>query len=180
MTMYVDSGGKPTIGYGHLIIEGDGVNPGSLLTKQQGEILLIEDIKTRADILPYLSDSLSSPLSDKQYAALTSLCFNIGAVRFEDSTVLGKVNDSDFEGVYEYFGHWRRVGGSEGSIMPGLIKRRFTEMFLFADQSLDPSDDTIPSEQWGLPPMPITDENWELISIEQKEEAVNVYNELIS
>ncbi|MBY0282252.1 MAG: lysozyme [Alphaproteobacteria bacterium] len=102
--------------------------------------------------MPYVS----VPLTQNQFDALTSFCFNIGTERFPNIDVLKRVNEGKTIEAYEYFGHWRRAGGA---IIDGLIKRRFAELFIFADKILD-LEEGLPSAQWGIAPMEITDGNW--------------------
>lgn len=150
-SVYLDSARHPTIGYGHLITSSDGDLAGRVLSEGEGEALLMADIQIKADIFPHLCVTLSQ----NQFDALTSLCFNIGYGNFSKSTVLQKVNAGRIVEAYEYFGHWRRAGGT---VIDGLMKRRFAELFIFADKTLDPEDDRVPSIQWELSgPMEVTD-----------------------
>lgn len=167
-SVYEDCAGHSTIGYGHLITASEGVLAAKVLSEDEAQALLVKDIQTKADISRYVHVGLSQNQTD----ALTSLCFNIGYGNFSGSTVLKKVNAGETIEAYEYFGHWRRAGGK---IFPGLIKRRFAELFVFADQALDPADDKLPSIQWGLEPMKITDENWLSLRADLRNEAVKIY-----
>ncbi|MBY0462915.1 MAG: lysozyme [Alphaproteobacteria bacterium] len=151
--VYDDCAGHKTIGYGHLITRSDGDLASRVLSESEGQTLLMTDIQTKANILPNVSVSLSQ----NQFDALTSLCFNIGTKAFSGSDVLKRVNAGEIIEAYEYFGHWRRAGGE---IVDGLMKRRFAELFIFADNILNPEDDRAPSIQWGTAPMEITDGNW--------------------
>jgi len=167
-SVYLDPAGYPTIGYGHLIISGDPDFTGVKLSEDEAQALLVKDIQTKADISRYVHVALSQNQTD----ALTSLCYNIGYGQFSGSTVLKKVNAGATIEAYEYFGHWRRAGGA---ILPGLVKRRFAELFVFADQALDPADNRVPSTQWGLAPMKITDENWLSLRADLRHDAVRIY-----
>ncbi|MBM3609914.1 MAG: lysozyme [Alphaproteobacteria bacterium] len=169
--IYADITGNPTIGYGHLVTAGE--NYYGALNQDDALGLLVSDIESKANIMPYLGVSLE----ENQLDALTSLCFNIGIGNFMRSTLLQKINMEDTYGSYEYFGHWRNANGV---VSTGLIKRRFAELFVFANQELDPSDDTAPSMQWGLDPMPITDENWRRIGYDLRNEAVAIYQDYVS
>ncbi|USO01792.1 MAG: lysozyme [Alphaproteobacteria bacterium] len=171
--VYKDSGGNPTIGYGHLVTRGESYE-GKTLSEPQALRLLVSDIHDRANIKPLVKVKIDPWHED----ALTSLCFNIGLGNFRKADVLTTVNTKGCDAAREYFGHWRRVtvGGSK-VISTGLIKRRFAELFVFAGEDLDPSSDLIPSEQWGIDPMPITDENWGRLSSALREEAVEIYKE---
>ncbi len=167
-SVYNDCAGHPTIGYGHLITSSDGNLASRVLSESDGQALLMADIQTKANILPYVRVELLPSQSN----ALTSLCFNIGTGNFSKSTVLQKVNAGEIIEAYEYFGHWRRAGGQ---IIQGLVKRRFAELFIFADNALDPTDDRAPSIQWGTVPMKVTDENWALLRSDLRNEAVKIY-----
>ncbi len=165
--VYKDCAGHPTIGYGHKITAGEDFT-GRTLSDEEASELLVLDILAKADITPYVIPGLE----ENQRDALTSLCYNIGVGNFSKSTVLKKVNEGDLLGAFEYFGHWRRAGGE---VVKGLVKRRFAELFVFADRTLDPSDSTAPSAQWGMEPMVITDGNWGLLTPALREEAVQIY-----
>jgi lysozyme len=167
---FIDTPGKYAIGYGHLITDSpsDLALKGKKLTKEEGLALLSEDIRVRANIRPVLKVKVNSA----QFDALTSLCFNIGLGNFSKSQVLSKVNAGDFTGAAEYFCHWRKGGGK---ILPGLIKRRFAEMFIFFDLVLDPTDDRPPSVQWGWDPMEKADDSWGMINEALRAEAVKIY-----
>lgn len=168
-TIYDDGYGNPTIGFGHLLTTGENFDDVEL-DEDQARELLISDITKKADISNYITVDLEAYQAD----ALTSLCFNIGIGNFSGSTLVSKINQEETEGAYEYFGHWRKAGGS---ISKGLVKRRFTELMVFASQELDPEDDTPPSDQWNVEPMPITDENWKLLDTSLRDEAVQIYKD---
>ena len=127
-SVYLDSARRPTIGYGHLITSSDGDLATRVLSEDEAQSLLMADIQIKADISPHLRVTLN----ENQFDALTSLCFNIGYGNFSKSTVLQKVNVGQIVEAYEYFGHWRRAGGA---VIDGLMKRRFAELFIFADKS---------------------------------------------
>ncbi len=175
-TVYLCDADAPTIGYGHKIeTEADRKKyHGAHLTQAQAKALLISDVHEKADAP--VSTYLKVDLEANQLDALTSLCFNIGGPQFSGSDVLKRVNVGEVEGAYEYFNHWRRA---KGTIKHGLIKRRFTELYIFADQSLDPDDDTVPSRQWGMAPMHVTDEDWGMIGAELRRESVRFYEKYL-
>lgn len=167
-SVYEDCAGYPTIGYGHLITSSDGDLASRVLSESEAQALLIADIHEKANISRYMTVGLSSNQSD----ALTSLCFNIGTKAFSGSDVVKSVKAGKIREAYEYFGHRRRAGGQ---IIQGLVKRRFAELFIFADETLDPGDNRAPSVQWGTDPMKITDENWAMLRADFRAEAVQIY-----
>lgn len=120
---YQDIGGVWTVGYGHT---GPDVHPGMNITEEQGEEILHIDLQTKA----YPID-LGSFISDNQYAALCSLCFNVGInrVRRSQTYVLIKAGQSpDLEWV------WFNTVNGNPSI--GLTNRRRAELVLFHKVSL--------------------------------------------
>lgn len=77
---YRDSKGILTIGVGHT---GADVTPDAEWTTAQIEAALANDLKTAENAVNNLGVDLSQP----QFDALVSLCFNIGATAFGISTV---------------------------------------------------------------------------------------------
>jgi lysozyme len=68
------------------------------------------------------------PLTQNQFDALVDFVFNIGGGNFGTSTLLRKVNASDFLGAAAEFLRWDRLHGVE---VPGLLRRRQAEANLF-------------------------------------------------
>jgi lysozyme len=121
---YDDGVGVPTIGYGHT----EGVTWGQTITQTQAEELLKQDLNYfEQDV----SSLLTVPVTDNQFAALVSLCYNIGTGAFAESTLLRFLNQGDYSGAAEQFGRWVNGGGKE---MAGLIFRRSLERELFLTQ----------------------------------------------
>lgn len=163
---YKCSAGHDTIGYGHLIGEDENNLREKRLTNEEALALLERDISTRTSLT-----AITNSLEPHQSDALTSLCFNIGITNFRGADIVAQVNDGDMTAAVEYFGHWRRAGGS---ISAGLIKRRLAEACIFADCELDPAGD-VPSAQWGFGEMVITDDNWGRVSEDLRTEAVSIF-----
>jgi lysozyme len=68
------------------------------------------------------------PLSQSQWDAVISLCYNIGTGAFARSTLLRKINNEDFAGAYQEIPRWNRAGGR---VVQGLVNRRKEEADLF-------------------------------------------------
>jgi lysozyme len=118
---YDDGVGVPTIGYGHTA----GVQWGQCISQEQAEELLRQDLNYfEQDV----SELVKVPVTDNQFAALVSLCYNIGTGAFAGSTLLRFLNDGDYITAAEQFGRWNRGGGE---VMPGLVTRRALERELF-------------------------------------------------
>ena len=125
LTAYRDSAGLPTIGYGHLIVAGDGLSINSTITEAQAEALLRADLATAINAV---RSRVTAPLTQNQFDALVSLVFNIGAGAFRDSTLLRKLNQRDYNGARAEFARWNRAGGR---VVQGLVNRRAAEEALF-------------------------------------------------
>ncbi len=119
---YRDSAGLWTVGYGHLLPQGNTLKP---ITKQQADILLDHDIETARRAV---SDLVTVPLTHNQRAALVSFVFNVGRGNFANSTLLRKLNAGDYDGAAREFGRWVYAGGRK---VAGLENRRFDEMQTF-------------------------------------------------
>ena len=67
-------------------------------------------------------------INQNQFDALVSFVYNIGGGNFEKSTLLKKVNQSDFISASLEFEKWNKANGK---ILNGLTKRRLAEKELF-------------------------------------------------
>lgn len=117
------TGGDPwTIGYGHT---GGDVYKGLSITQERADELLGIDIQRFSD---HVNRVVSVAITQNQFDALVDFAFNVGCGNLDKSTLLKKVNNSDFIGASLEFDKWVFAGGK---ILPGLIKRRGAEKSLF-------------------------------------------------
>ena len=112
-----------TIGYGHY---GPDVQPGQTITKEQAEDLLRKDVAgAEATVNKYVKVDLTQ----NQFDALVSFCYNVGSGNFKGSTLLKKLNKGDYEGAAQEFNKWNK---GSGKVLGGLVKRRAAESALFS------------------------------------------------
>jgi GH24 family phage-related lysozyme (muramidase) len=105
------------------------VKPGDCITEEQAEDLLDSDVATvEAD----LRKVVRVPLSQGQWDALVSLCFNLqgGALGLSRIAprLLRKLNAGDFAGAADEF---LDINRANGRVLAGLTKRREAERRLF-------------------------------------------------
>ena len=120
---YLCPAGVPTIGYGHT---GDDVWLGKVISEPEAEALLRQDLWRFEDCI---SSSVHVTLTDNEYAALVSWCFNIGCGAAKSSTLVRRLNAyEDKERVIrEELPRWNKGGGG---VLPGLVRRREAEIAL--------------------------------------------------
>lgn len=135
-TPYRDQAGLWTIGYGHLIVAGDGfyhpeLNPDGIreIDRVQGSALLAADMRTAENAV---TKYVIVPITENQRAALVSLAYNIGAGAFGSSTLVKKLNAGDVQGAAEQFDVWNKVK-QNGILVASddLTKRRALEKETF-------------------------------------------------
>ena len=68
------------------------------------------------------------PITQNQFDALVSFCYNLGQENLRNSTLLKKLNAKDYNGAADQFLRWNRAGGK---VLAGLTKRRTDERKLF-------------------------------------------------
>lgn len=120
---YYCQAGKKTIGYGHVVEDGENIQ--EPLSKKQAEDLLEKDINARMkQIMPYIKVELN----ENQLGAIMSLVFNIGVAAFKKSTLLKKLNKGDLEGAAEEFTKWIYIDKKPSE---GLLNRRMREKLFF-------------------------------------------------
>lgn len=127
---YQDSVGVWTIGVGHTSVAGEPkVYKGLTITADQSQEILARDIvNVEKQVLSYVK----VPLTQNQFDALVSLCFNIGPGNFGNSTLVKKLNTKDYKGAAEQFSVWNKgtINGKK-TVMNGLVNRRAREKALF-------------------------------------------------
>jgi lysozyme len=117
---YKDSRGLWTIGVGHLIKPDEPHLITAELTDKEVHELLRHDLSWCDEAV---TSSVRVPLTQNQYDALYSLCFNIGPNGFKTSTIVRLLNQGNYKGAAEHFMDW--VHPSE------LVGRRKKEKALF-------------------------------------------------
>jgi lysozyme len=123
---YQDSNGIWTIGYGHTgKVEGKSVGPGMKITHDQANVLLAGDL---AIYEKAVENAIQRPATQAQFDAMVSLCFNIGASAFRESSVLRFFNLGKFDSAAKAFSLWIR---DNDSIEEGLVYRRAAEIVRF-------------------------------------------------
>lgn len=137
LVVYPDTGGKWTVGKGHLILATDTVlrqgqrqklhpfGPVMQITQAESDAFFAEDTAIARNAV---ANKVQVPVNDNQRAALASLVFNIGTNAFAGSTLLRKLNAGDYKGAADQFLVWKKVDGVDS---PGLINRRARERALF-------------------------------------------------
>lgn len=174
---YLCPAGVPTIGFGHVVEDGESFEKENL-TQDQALELLRSDLVSANDIRPYLKNPYG--LEPHQLDAITSLTYNMGHPEIGRSFLIKHINENNIEAAYDFFAPWR---GIKDRIVPGLAKRRLVELMVFANRSFDPKSSLLPSIQWGIS-LKYTDENWKILRKIDKEsgsslidEAVKIYYE---
>jgi lysozyme len=115
-----------TIGWGATkFANGKKVKKGDVITQKQAD-KLFDDLL--AEFEKGVTKLVKVKLTDNQLGALVSFGYNCGLGNLESSTLLKKVNESDFTGAAQEFGKWNKGGGK---ILNGLVVRRKREAELF-------------------------------------------------
>lgn len=120
--VYRDIAGKPTIGYGHLVRQGESFD---YLDRQESEVLLRKDVASAEGAVNRL---IAVPLHQWQFDALVSFTFNLGGGALQRSALRRVVNREEHDAVPAEFAKWRMAGGK---ISKGLIRRRAAEAELY-------------------------------------------------
>jgi len=130
---YKDVGGKYTIGYGHLLLEGELEKYKHGIKVSEAVDLLMNDLRTTEEGVTRL---VKVPLEQHQFDALVSFAYNVGLDEdndylpegLGDSTLLKKLNSGDFAGAAEEFEKWQYV---KKKSVKGLLLRRMSEKAMF-------------------------------------------------
>ena len=125
---YFDSAGIPTIGYGFTYY------PNGRRVKITDEPITLSEGEDMLKIIirpfeQWVSKLVTSRLSQHQFDALVSFCYNVGQGNFSESTLLKKVNENPNDNtIQDEFKRWVYAGGKKSK---GLKKRRNKEAYLY-------------------------------------------------
>lgn len=122
---YKDAAGLWTIGYGHLITQGESFP--MPITQEQADNILRMDLIPAQRTVNILVDT---PLPQHGFDALVSLVFNIGGANFKNSRLLRLINQGYMGRAADEFRKWRKAGGK---VLAGLEKRRAQEREIFVN-----------------------------------------------
>jgi lysozyme len=120
---YLCPAGVWTIGYGSTQIAGRSVSSKDVISKDNAEILLRNDLLRFEKIV---NDRINVRLDQNQFDALVSHTFNTGG----SDTLFELINESASKDLIR---NWieARYTTSKGILLPGLVKRRFEEAALY-------------------------------------------------
>jgi lysozyme len=126
LTAYQDVAGIWTIGYGHI----KGVHPGMQMTQQQADQTLADDLAGAEAVVESAKGGVST--TDDQFAAMVSLCFNIGSGNFRPSSPLREHRAGNGAAATDAFLMWNKAHVN-GQLQPvaGLTNRRQAERQLY-------------------------------------------------
>ena len=118
---------RPTIGYGSTFhADGTPVELGEEVSEAYAELLLKATLTNRYE------DAVNNvlvgvTLSQPQFDALVSFCYNIGIHNFQTSTLVKDLAINSIDAAAEFL-RWDHQGGV---VLPGLLKRREAERDMF-------------------------------------------------
>jgi len=134
--VYIDSGGEPTIGIGHLLTRSERMSGKILidgksfvyrngLTEEQCWALLDQDL---AGTEKSINDAVKVVLNQNQFDALVSFVFNVGKGAFLSSSLLKVLNQGKYGDVPAQLLRWNK---DNGHVVKGLTNRREKEISLW-------------------------------------------------
>jgi len=126
LSAYLDQVGIPTIGVGFTYYPGTGkkIKMGEKITQKQCDEIFDQIIKLYEE---GVNGAIKVVLTQNQFNALVSLCFNIGVTAFTKSTLVKKINaKSPIGEIEKWLLVWCNAGGK-----PILLPRRKREFKLY-------------------------------------------------
>ncbi len=133
---YLDSGGAPTIGIGHLLTRSERTSGKIVIGGMEGDYreglseqqcwdLLDQDLDWAENAV---NESVKVPLTQNQFDALVSFCFNVGVQAFKGSTLVKLLNQGGYDQVPAQLRRWNK---DNGMVVQGLTNRRAKEVALW-------------------------------------------------
>lgn len=139
--IYADQGGKPTIGFGHLVVAGETFP--ARITRAEAIAIFQRDL-ARFDAA--IGRLITYPTTQRQHDVLVSLAFNNGAGAIERSRFRRLLNAGDIgivsrapDGKPLYtraMWEWADFNRVDGKVHPDLVVRRAREIAIFYAEHL--------------------------------------------
>jgi lysozyme len=123
-TAYLCPAGIRTIGFGHVIRQGEVFSSAGISREEAVEILRRDVVSAEQSVLRLIT----VPLMDGQFDALVSFAFNLGGGALQRSTLRRKINRGEHDEVPPELLKWCWVGGRK---LVGLLARRRAEARLY-------------------------------------------------
>jgi lysozyme len=138
---------KPTIGYGHVILQNENIP--DKITKEQAIEILKKDVQRfeRA-----IEKNVKVPLTQNQFDALVCFLVNTGEGGIINSGVQRELNAGNYANVPSKMAEWRNITvNGVKQVSQGLVNRRKEEGELFVSQSVDviPVQTSEPAVKWS-------------------------------
>lgn len=152
--------GTLTIAVGHT---GPDVHPGQKITHEESRRLFDKDTDWAEDCVDKTCvGPASAPRrpNDNQFAAMVSLCFNIGAAAFRSSSVARMWNAGDVKAAANAFGLWVKSTSNPRGVLedhPVLIARRAREVAMFLRPALEEAPAVVPAPTAQVMPQSVKD-----------------------
>jgi len=102
---YKDTKGLWTTGVGHLILKDESSLLTAVLNDNQVQELLAKDIQKYETAVNH---TIHNDITQSQFDALVSFCFNIGCAGFSNSTVAKVINNGLFDKVADSMRMWNK------------------------------------------------------------------------
>ena len=112
------------MGVGHT---GPEVKHGLVIDQQEADEYLRKDVHVAESCV---EKNVTVPLTQGEFDALVSFTFNLGCTALRNSTLLRKLNASDYDGAAAEFAKWNHAGGK---VLAGLTTRREAERERFEE-----------------------------------------------
>jgi lysozyme len=119
---YLDSAGRPSIGWGHLIALGEYYQ---VISPEQADAIFFQDL---AVVERAVNQAVEIVLGQAEFDSCVSLAYNIGPGNFARSTLVKLLNSGNTALAANQFLRWDLAGGEEST---GLYGRRVAEKAMF-------------------------------------------------
>ena len=126
---YPDTGGKPTLGYGHT----EGVKLGDIITEAEALRVFKSDLAAVGRAIDRRTAKDGIRLNQNEFDALCAFAFNLGEGNLFGSTLWRKLRAGDHAGAADEFPRWNHGKDRKGNtiVIAGLTRRRRAERALF-------------------------------------------------
>ncbi len=140
LTAYNIGDGKITVGYGHAEDIGTGMKDGTVITQQQADDFLIQDLKEAQDGLDNIfnewkSEGIKIKITQGQYDAMISMIFNSGIGHFRESNFIQELKNNNMDKAQEEINNLNNEDFY--AKYPGVKTRRALETAIFASNAYD-------------------------------------------